>query len=64
MYFSNLSSFVWRTSESRTRAYNTWTVTEFASLFAYGKVVRTLRCPLSALMRWRQGHCAALPRGL
>ena len=32
--------------------------------FAYGKVVRTLRCPLSALMRWGQGHCAALPRGL
>ena len=33
-------------------------------LSAYGKVVRTLRCPLSALMRWGQGRCAALPRGL
>ena len=33
-------------------------------LFAYGKVVRTLRCSLSALMRWGQGRCAALPRGL
>ena len=33
-------------------------------LFAYGKVVRKLRCPLSALLRWGPGHCAALPRGL
>ena len=33
-------------------------------LFACGKVVRTLRCPLSALLRWGQGRCAALPRGL
>ena len=30
--------------------------------FAYGKVVRTLRCPLSASMRWGQGHCAATVR--
>ena len=33
-------------------------------LFAYGKVVRTLRCPVSASIRWGQGRCAALPRGL
>ena len=55
------SSFVWRTSELRTRAHNT-PVRLF--LFAYGMVVRTLRCPFSALMRWGEGHCAALPRGL
>ena len=65
MYFSNLSwvfvvCVVLRTSELRTRAQNTWTI----FLFACGKVVRTLRCPLSALMRWGQGRCAALPRGL
>ena len=44
---------------------NTWTITGVDTiLLAYEKVVRTLRCPLSALMLWGQGRCAALPRGL
>ena len=41
---------------------NTWTVTGVDTiLLAYAKVVR---CSLSALMRWGEGRCAALPRGL
>ena len=58
---------VWRTTELRTRAQNTWTVTGtdmILLVISYEKVVRTLWCPLSALMRWGQGRCAALPRGL
>ena len=44
---------------------NTWIVTRVDTiLLAYENVVRTLRCPLSTLMRWRQGRCAALPSGL
>ena len=59
MYFSNLrwasvvcpirtTCPVWRTSELRTRAQNTWTVTSSDTILsAYGRVVWALRCPLS-----------------
>ena len=46
------------------RLSNTEHLSQCGGPVSYAKVVRTLRCPLSALMRCGQGRCAALPRGL